>query len=218
MVGCEGRIPGVEATFAVSFFGSGFTATGAGPAGAAGAGAGAGVAGFGADGAAGADGGFKPEGTPGADGGEGGFGTPGADGGFKPEGTPGADGGEGGFGAPGAVGGLGAEGAAGADGGLRPDGGGGALGAEGSEGAAAGFGGRLIIADSLGVEPAGCPSRRGGSTMRTVSFFGSLISIRQIPGFKDDPVSFFRIAHGCQRLLTGSLIRRPSMQPCGGHA
>lgn len=39
-----------------------------------------------------------------------------------------------------------------------------------------GFGGRLIIAASRGFAAPGLPSRRGGRTMRTVSFFGSFMA------------------------------------------
>jgi hypothetical protein len=42
----------------------------------------------------------------------------------------------------------------------------------------AGLGGRLIMAASPVPEARGCPSRRLGRTMRTVSFFGSDIGIR----------------------------------------
>ena len=38
-----------------------------------------------------------------------------------------------------------------------------------------GFGGRLIMAASRGLAAPGFPSRRGGKTMRTVSFLGSFM-------------------------------------------
>ena len=38
-----------------------------------------------------------------------------------------------------------------------------------------GLGGRLIMAASRGLAAPGLPSRRGGRTMRTVSFFGSFM-------------------------------------------
>jgi hypothetical protein len=50
---------------------------------------------------------------------------------------------------------------------------GGAIAAVGS-----GLGGRLIIAASRGLAALGFPSRWGGRTMRTVSFFGSFMSGR----------------------------------------
>jgi hypothetical protein len=158
-------------TFAVSFLASGFTETGTGPAGAglgaiAGAGAGVIVGDFGAAGgtAGPATAGFGTEGAEGAAGAAGavgGLGTPGNVGGF---GTPGAAGGVsevGGFGA--ATAGGGTAGAAGV------------AGAAGAGVAGTGFGGRLIMAVSRGVDARGWPSRRGGRTMRTVSFFGSLM-------------------------------------------
>lgn len=137
------------------------------------AGAGLGTAGFtaggGTDGAADAG-----RGTEGAAGAAGAAGAPGTDGGF----TPGTDGGF----TPGTDGGLTPEGGLGADGAL------GGAGAAGADGAGTGFGGRLIIAVSRGVEAAGCPSRLGGRTMRTVSFFGSLMvndySLAKFRGWK----------------------------------
>jgi hypothetical protein len=39
-----------------------------------------------------------------------------------------------------------------------------------------GLGGRLIMAASRGLAATGWPSRRGGSTMRTVSFLGSFMA------------------------------------------
>jgi hypothetical protein len=39
-----------------------------------------------------------------------------------------------------------------------------------------GFGGRLIMAASRGLAAPGLPSRRGGRTMRTVSFLGSFMA------------------------------------------
>ena len=39
-----------------------------------------------------------------------------------------------------------------------------------------GLGGRLIMAASRGLAAPGLPSRRGGKTMRTVSFFGSFMA------------------------------------------
>ncbi|MEO6054114.1 MAG: hypothetical protein ABIP97_08895, partial [Chthoniobacterales bacterium] len=125
---------------------------------------------------------------------DGGFGMPGIDGGF---GIPGTEGGLGievgadaagiadagaeerGLGMPGIDGGFGMEGipvpaAGGAIGGLEIEG----------DGEGIGFGGRLIIADSRGFAPTGWPCR-GGSTIRTVSFFGSLIKIKS--GSTDEP-------------------------------
>jgi hypothetical protein len=90
-------------------------------------------------------------------------------------GATGADGAMGGFnpaGASGAEGGFGGVRPIGGEGGLSPAGGSGAP----LVGAGAGFGGRLIMAFSRGFPAADCPSRRGGRTMRTVSFFGSLIN------------------------------------------
>ena len=105
---------------------------------------------------------------------------------------------EGGFGATGNTGGLGAppaiEGGFGAAGGDENPTLGGTFGARdgtlgglgtaeiagpsgpaeaGSAGLGTGFGGKLIIAVSRGPEAAGWPSRRGGRTIRTVSFLGS---------------------------------------------
>ena len=108
----------------------------------------------GADGAAG----FTP-GMDGADGGTpGGFGAPAA------EGIPG------GFGIEGMLGGFGRL----ADGGTE----GGVGGTEPAPGAGTGFGGRLIVAVSRGVSARGWPSRRGGRTIRTVSFLGSAIVVQ----------------------------------------
>jgi len=90
-------------------------------------------------------------------------------------GATGADGAMGGFnpaGASGAEGGFGGVRPTGGEGGLSPAGGSGAP----PVGAGTGFGGRLIMAFSRGFPAADCPSRRGGRTMRTVSFFGSLIN------------------------------------------
>lgn len=185
------------ATFAVSFFASGLTAIGAGPAnlgadGAIGeaasspcginvgaAGPAAGAAGLGIDGAEGAAGGESGLGAIGADGG---------DGGFKPVGGLSPMGGLSGVSGLGAAIGEGTEGNA-ADG----------------RGAGTGFGGRLIIADSRAVDVAGCPSRRGGRTMRTVSFFGSLILDSYVIGensaiwrFGLNPSGYPKFITGCQ--------------------
>jgi hypothetical protein len=137
-------------TRAVSFFGSAFS--GAGATGAVPAGP------FGAGGAAGAE----EAGLRGAGGAEGG----------APGGLGGATGG---FGAPEAEGGIG--GLGGAE--ESPGGLGGAEG--GTPGAAgAGFGGRFTMAFSRGLAPLGWPSRRGGRTMRTVSFLGWDINSRRV--------------------------------------
>ncbi|HEY5705381.1 MAG TPA: hypothetical protein VIS96_07390 [Terrimicrobiaceae bacterium] len=150
------------------------------------------------DGDFGAEGGIDAEGitVPGGLGATGGapdFGTPGGtpttEGGFGPMGAI-----EGGFGAAGATpaieGGLGATGgvdnpgAFGANEGIPGGFGSGEIpcGSPGEGGTAAdsgvaafgtGLGGRLIIAVSRGFDARGWPSRRGGRTMRTVSFLGS---------------------------------------------
>lgn len=175
-------------TFAVSFFASALSGAGAmtGAAGVAGLMAAGAVTGFagatgaGATGAAaagaGATGGLIP--TGGAGGATGGLGgtTPAGAGGL---GTAGGGTERGGFGA--ATGG-GATGAAAAGAGAMPGGFGGGGGAErlpgglggttGIPGFCTGLGGRLMVAVSRAPGVV-CPSRRGGRTMRTVSFLGS---------------------------------------------
>jgi len=85
----------------------------------------------------------------------------------------------------GAATGLGGSGAAPAGRGMP--GGGGTTGAPGGFGGAGmvggapwavgkGLGGRFTMAASRGLAAAGAPSRRGGRTMRTVSFFGSFMA------------------------------------------
>lgn len=167
----------------VSFFASGLTAAGFGPTDVGTPPPGFGAAGeageFGAPGATGGLG-AKPAGV-------GGTGAPGAVGGFGADGAPGAPGG---LRPPGAFGKLmdGADGVAGV-GGFKPEGGAGegagvTAGAVnpvadfGAGAAGTGFGGRLIIAPSRGVELVGGPSLRGGRTIRTVSFFGSLMLVQ----------------------------------------
>ncbi len=91
---------------------------------------------------------------------------------------------EGGFGAAGGA--LGGEGGLGTESPTGAAGGAGATG--GAEGGAfcTGFGGRLIIAVSRGFELSGWPSRRGGRTIRTVSFLGSSIIMRSGVGQRPD--------------------------------
>jgi hypothetical protein len=182
-------------TFAVSFLTSvesGAIAGITGDAGVVDARAIAGPGGFGASGGTPAsDAGFDSVGggTPTTEGGFGGGTIPGppaeagVDGAAMIGGDPIAEGGLGATGAiPGVEGGLGtADGVAGPATAKIPGGLGGwdAVGAGWAEmdpgvlGFWTGFGGRFIIAVSRGPDDKGWPSRRGGRTMRTVSFLGS---------------------------------------------
>jgi hypothetical protein len=66
-----------------------------------------------------------------------------------------------------------------------------------------GFGGRLIIAVSRGFDAKGCPSLRGGRTMRTVSFLGSDIGLSRFETAVSRSCRFYvhKLAPRCQQVF-----------------
>ena len=75
----------------------------------------------------------------------------------------------------------------------------GIIGEPAGAGARTGFGGRLIIAVSRGLEATGCPSRRAGSTIRTVSFFGSAIKSQGgLIGYSQADTNIHKFPMQCQ--------------------